>query len=58
MEDDGTVNIMIVLSQTSSVQFEVMISTTDITAVGMYVNTNVLNEVGNIPCVCYTIVNT
>ena len=35
MEDDGTVNIMIVLSQTSSVQFEVMISTTNVTAVGM-----------------------
>ena len=34
MEDDGTVNIMIVLSQTSSVQFEVMISTVDVTAVG------------------------
>ena len=37
MEDDGTVNTMIVLSQTSSVQFEVMISATDITAGGMYV---------------------
>ena len=37
IEDDGTVNIMIVLSQTSSVQFEAMISTTDITAVGTYV---------------------
>ena len=35
MEDDGTVNIIIVLSQTSSVQFQVMISTTDVTAVGM-----------------------
>ena len=35
MEDDGTVNIMIVLSQTLSVQFEVMINTTDITAIGM-----------------------
>ena len=35
MEDDSTVNIMIVLSQTSLVQFEVMISTTDVTAVGM-----------------------
>ena len=39
MEDDGTVNMMIVLSQTSSVQFQVMISTTDITAGGMYVKT-------------------
>ena len=38
MEDDGTMNIMIVLSQTSSVQFEVTISTTDVTAGGMYVN--------------------
>ena len=35
MEDDGIVNIMIVLSQMSSVQFEIMISTTDITAGGM-----------------------
>ena len=35
MEDDGTVDMMIVLSQTSSVQFQVMISTTDITAGGM-----------------------
>ena len=35
MEDDGTVNITIVLSQTSSVQFEIMINTTDVTAVGM-----------------------
>ena len=35
IEDDGTVNIMIVLSQTSSVQFQITISTTDVTAVGM-----------------------
>ena len=35
MEDDGTVNIMIVLSQKSSVQFQVMINKTDVTAVGM-----------------------
>ena len=35
MEDDGTVNIMIVLSQTSSVQFQIMIVTTDVTAIGM-----------------------
>ena len=39
MENNGTVNIMIILSQTSSVQFEVMISTTDITAGGTYVAT-------------------
>ena len=37
MKDVGTVNIMIVFSQTSSVQFEVMISTTDVTAIGTYV---------------------
>ena len=37
MEDDGAVNIMIVLSQISSVQFEVMISATDITTGGMYI---------------------
>ena len=37
MEDDGTVNIMIVLSQASSVHFEVMIITTNITTEGMYV---------------------
>ena len=35
MEDDGTVDMMIILSQTSSVQFEIMISTADITAGGM-----------------------
>ena len=35
MEDDGAVNIMIILSQASSVQFQVMINTTDATAVGM-----------------------
>ena len=35
MEDDGAVNIMIILSQASSVEFQVMISTTYITAVGM-----------------------
>ena len=38
MEDDGTVKIMIVLSQTSSVQFQITISTTNVTAVGKYVN--------------------
>ena len=38
MEDDGTVNIMIVLSQTSSVQFQIMISTINVTALGTYVN--------------------
>ena len=38
MEDDGIVNIMIVLSRTSSVQFQVMINTIDVTAVGTYVN--------------------
>ena len=37
MEGDGTVNIMIVLSQKSSIQFQVMINTTDVTAVGMFV---------------------
>ena len=35
MEGDDTVNIMIVLSQKSSIQFQVMINTTDVTAVGM-----------------------
>ena len=34
MEDDGSVNIMILLNQRSSVEFQVTISTADITAVG------------------------
>ena len=37
MEDDGTVNVMIVLSQPSSVQFQVMINTTDASAIGMQI---------------------
>ena len=37
MEDDGTLIIMIVLSQASSVQFQVVINTADATAVGMLI---------------------
>ena len=51
MEDDGTVNIMIVLSQTSSVQFEVMISTTNVTAVGMYSHLLILLVIRIFMCV-------
>ena len=35
MEDDGTVTLVISLSQTSSVPFEVTVNTMDVTAVGM-----------------------
>ena len=35
MEDDGSLNIMMELSQTSSVQFQVVISTVDVTAIGI-----------------------
>ena len=34
MEDDGTVTIDILLSQSSSVPFQVVINTTDVTAEG------------------------
>ena len=37
MEDDGTVNVMILLSQPSSVQFQVLINTTDTSAIGMQI---------------------
>ena len=37
MEDDGTVTLMLQLSQTSSEPFQVTINTTDVTAVGKYV---------------------
>ena len=39
MEDDGTVTLVISLSQTSSVPFEVTVNTMDVTAVGTYVST-------------------
>ena len=35
MEDDGAITLMIELSQASSVPFQVIISTMDVTAVGM-----------------------
>ena len=35
MEDDGTVRLVLTLTQTSSVPFEVTVNTTDVTAVGM-----------------------
>ena len=38
MEDDSSVNIMIVLSQASSVQFEVNINIINVNAIGMYVH--------------------
>ena len=34
-EDDSSLNIIMELSQTSSVQFQVMISTVDVTAIGI-----------------------
>ena len=34
MENDGTVTIIMILSQPSSVQFQVMINVTDFTAIG------------------------
>ena len=34
MEDDGTVTLMITLSQQSSVPFQVIVNTMDVTAVG------------------------
>ena len=34
MEDDGTVTLMITLSQQSSVPFQVTLNTMDVTAVG------------------------
>ena len=37
MEDDGTVTLMITLSQQSSVPFQVTLNTMDGTAVGEYV---------------------
>ena len=36
MEDDGRVTIIMILSQPSLVQFQVMISATDFTAIGAY----------------------
>ena len=36
MEDDGTVTLMITLSQVSSVPFQVTVNTTNVTAVGEY----------------------
>ena len=36
-EDDSTVTITMILSQPSSVQFQVIISATDFTAIGTYV---------------------
>ena len=38
MEDDGLVNIMLLLSQTTSVRFQVMITATNVTALGMFVH--------------------
>ena len=35
MEDGGIVNVMIVLSQPSSVQFQVMIRAMNVTAIGI-----------------------
>ena len=37
MEDDGTVSLVIALSQPSSVPFEVSIDTMDVTAVGKFI---------------------
>ena len=37
MEDDGTVSLVIALSQPSSVPFEVSIGTMDVSAVGMQI---------------------
>ena len=34
MEDDGTVTMAMILSQSSSVQFQVIINATDFTAIG------------------------
>ena len=39
MEDDGTVTIMITLSQVSSVPFQVMVDTMDVTSVGEWMAT-------------------
>ena len=36
MEDDGTVTIIMILSQPSSVQFQAIINATDFTAIGIY----------------------
>ena len=36
MEDDGTVTLVISLSQTSSVPFEVIVNTMDVTAMSKY----------------------
>ena len=38
MEGEGLVNVMLLLSQPSSVEFQVTISTADVTAVGTYVS--------------------
>ena len=38
MEDDGTVSLVIALSQPSSVPFEVIVETINVTAVGEYVH--------------------
>ena len=37
MEDDGTVTLVISLSQTSSVSFEVTVNTMDVTAMSKYI---------------------
>ena len=36
-EDDGTVTLTLVLSEASTVTFEVTVSTIDVTAIGMYI---------------------
>ena len=36
MEDDGTIILMITLSQQSSVPFQVTVNTTNVTAIGEY----------------------
>ena len=40
MEDDGTVNIMIVLSRISSVPLQIIMSITNVTVIGMYMYMN------------------
>ena len=47
MEDDAIVNIIIVLNQKSSVQFQVMINITDVTAVGAFVYYYIIIDVND-----------
>ena len=54
MEDDGAVNIMIILSQASSVQFQVVINTADATAVGMLIYIFIIIDVSIIFMLFYS----